>query len=95
MKLITFLVATLLSLSTFATTEATVQQKPVEKGYIDFGRVPYQGQRTKILNLTNNTEEALTNIALKVNGDFYMQHNCPQTLQAHEGCQLPPGYGIL
>lgn len=88
MKLITLLVTTLLSISVFATTPETVApQKPVEKGYIDFGLVPYHGQRTQILTLTNNAEEPLTNISLKISGDFYMKHNCPSTLQADESCR--------
>lgn len=87
MKLITLLATTLLSISVFAATEATAPQKPVEKGYIDFGLVPYHGQRTQVLTLTNNTEEPLTDISLKINGDFYMQHNCPETLQPSEACK--------
>lgn len=88
MKLITLLATTLLSLTVFATTqESEAPQKPVEKGYIDFGLVPYHGQRTQILTLTNNSEEALTDISLKIGGDFYMKHNCPETLQPREACR--------
>lgn len=86
MKLITLLATTLLlSVSAYS---AEAPQKPVEKGHIDFGLVPYHGQRTQILTLTNNGQDPLTNISLKISGgDFYMKHNCPSTLQSNEACK--------
>lgn len=85
MKLITILATTLLSLSVFADNVSA--SKPVEKGYIDFGLVPFQGQRSQILTLTNNTNDSLTDISFKISGDFYLNSKCPQTLQVGQACQ--------
>ena len=84
MKLITLVVTALLSISVMA---ADVPQKPVQKGHIDFGLVPYHGQRTQVLTLSNNSlTEPLTDISAKISGNFFLKHSCPTTLNAGESC---------
>lgn len=78
MKLMSFILTTVLSFSVFAT----------ERSQLDFGLVPYNGQRTLTLTLTNNAEEPLTDISAKIRGPaFYLKHNCPSALNAGESCR--------
>lgn len=79
MKILSFLFPVLISFSAFATTEHS---------QIDFGLVPYGGQRSHILTLTNNAETPLTNISAKIFGGlFYLKHNCSHTLNPKQSCQ--------
>lgn len=85
--LTTILTTISLSLSA-AANEITIAAKPVEKGSIDFGLVPYGGERSQYLTLSNNSSKPLTNITFKINGGFQLKHNCSQTLQANQSCQI-------
>lgn len=82
MKLISFLATALLSVSAFAADVPTVRNT------LDFGLVPHNGQRTRVVTLTHQSETPLTLISAKMRGtDFYFKHNCPQTLNNGESCQ--------
>ena len=85
MKLSTVLATILLSVSALA---SDVLSKPVQHEQMDFGLVPYYGQRTRVLTLTNNGERPLTDISVKSSGDFDSKHNCPSTLKKAESCQV-------
>lgn len=85
MKLITILTTLLLSTGTLAADVSA--DKPVERGTVDFGNIPHNSSRTQIFTLTNNSENPLTDIFLKIRGDFYMKHNCPATLNTGESCR--------
>lgn len=84
MKLFTLLVTALISVSAFAADDITV---PTERSELDFGLVPYMGQRSSTLTLTNNNEAAIEILSAKIRGDaFSLKHNCPQVLEVGASC---------
>lgn len=85
MKLITVL--TTLLLSTMAFAADFQKEKPVERGMIDFGNLPYNSSRTQVFTLANKSETPLTDISLKISGDFSMRHNCPKVLNKGQSCR--------
>lgn len=85
MKLTTILTILLLSTSAFATDVPA--SKPVERGQIDFGSIPNNSSRQQVFTLTNNSQEPITDITLKISGDFSMRHKCPKVLNAGESCK--------
>ena len=85
MKLITVLATLLLSTTVFATEIPA--EKPVERGQINFGTIPYNSSRQQVFTLKNNGTEPITDISLKISGDFTMRHKCPTVLNAGESCK--------
>ena len=85
MKLITVLTTLLLSTVAFATEVPA--EKPVERGQINFGTIPHNSSRTQVFTLSNKSEAPITDISLKISGDFTMRHNCPKVLNAGESCR--------
>lgn len=85
MKLITILITLLLSAGVFAAELPA--DKPVERGQINFGSVPHNSSRQQIFTLKNNGQEAITDISLKISGDFSMRHNCPKVLEPAQSCR--------
>lgn len=85
MKLMTLLTTLLLSTTAFAADVSA--DKPVERGTVDFGMIPHNSSCTQVFTLKNNSETPLTDISLKIRGDFSMRHNCPATLNTGESCR--------
>ena len=85
MKLITVLATLLLSVAVQATDIPA--PKPVERGQINFGTIPYNSSRQQVFTLKNNGTEPITDISLKISGDFQMRHKCPTVLNAGQSCQ--------
>jgi len=85
MKLITVLATLLLSTAAFATDVPA--SKPVERGQINFGTIPHNSSRQQVFTLTNNGQEPITDISLKISGDFSMRHKCPKVLIAGQSCK--------